>query len=143
MYFFGNSGIKTPEHDNTGFDYSAYINQHHPNKNVKTYKGIIHPKDTLYFDISDKKYIDSLAKNNSHIYLNADDAYLDYLKMGANDTMNEDRIIGAQYLDTGYRDDVHNHIIKFRKQNNNDIVADASDLYDFTPDDYSKQFGGK
>ena len=142
MYFFGNSGIKAPEHDSTGFDYSEYINQHHPNKNVKTYKGIIHPKDTLYFDLSDKKYIDSLANNNSHVYLNADDVYLDYLKIGADDTMNEGRVIDAQYLNTGYRDDVHNHIVKFRKQNNN-IVADASDLYDFTPDDYSKQFGGK
>lgn len=146
-YFFGMDNLRPRIEDNLGFDYTNYINKYYPDKakDIHSYEGIIFPNGEVPTDYRNKGLLEELAKQNKHIYLNNDDNFIDYIQEANPDTINYilSGISDVGFIETPYKDDVHNYITKVRQTKDGNYVLDMSDLYDFEPNHYSNQFNGK
>ena len=107
-----------------GPDYTNYINKNYPNKNIKTYN--THFGDTLYIDDKAKDLVEQQLNNNKVVgglmgrYAHAPS----YIVTTEN---------GRPY-------DAGGHLIKFSKDENGNVVANMSDIYDFLPEDFNDKY---
>lgn len=107
-----------------GPDYTNYINKNYPNKNIKTYN--THFGDTLY--------IDDKAKSLVEKQLNTGEVVGGSMGRYAH---------APSYIVTteeGRPYDAGGHLIKFSKDENGNIVANMSDIYDFLPEDFNDKY---
>lgn len=107
-----------------GPDYTNYINKNYPNRNIKTYNA--HFGDTLY--------IDDKAKSLVEKQLNTGEVVGGSMGRYAH---------APSYIVTteeGRPYDAGGHLIKFSKDENGNIVANMSDIYDFLPEDFNDKY---
>ena len=107
-----------------GPDYTNYINKNYPNRNIKTYNA--HFGDTLY--------IDDKAKSLVEKQLNTGEVVGGSMGRYAH---------APSYIATteeGRPYDAGGHLIKFSKDENGNIVANMSDIYDFLPEDFNDKY---
>lgn len=137
MFLYGNVNGLPPASDDIGFDFTQYIQQNYPDRNIQSYQGKINPYNEYIFDEKNKGLIEELAKKGQHIYSNADDEYVQHIQLPHPDTRDNPT---AEFMDVGYRDDVHSYPLKFDIDSDGNIVAHAADLYDFNAREYLKEF---
>jgi hypothetical protein len=107
-----------------GPNYTNYINKNYPNRNIKTYNA--HFGDTLY--------IDDKAKSLVEKQLNTGEVVGGSMGRYAH---------APSYIVTteeGRPYDAGGHLIKFSKDENGNIVANMSDIYDFLPEDFNNKY---
>lgn len=137
MFLYGNINGLYPASDDKGFDFTSYLQQNYPGRVIKSYQGEINPYGEYVFDEKVKGLIEEMAKKKKHIYSNADDEYLHHITIPNPDTRNNPT---AEFMDVGYRDDVHSYPLKFDVDSNGNPIAHAADLYDFNAKEYLKEF---
>ena len=122
------------------FDYNQYIKDNYEGVDINKYKGIINNYGEYVIDKNQIDYIEKLISGNTPIYFDADLEYVEDVNNGNSDVRNSANI--EMTPENEGRDDVKNYRISFRKDSKGNIVADATDLYDFENTSYSNKYTG-
>lgn len=122
------------------FDYNQYIKDNYEGVDINKYKGIINNYGEYVIDKNQIDYIEKLISGNTPIYFDADLEYVEDVNNGNPDVRNSANI--EMTPENEGRDDVKNYRISFRKDSKGNIVADATDLYDFENTSYSNKYTG-
>lgn len=107
-----------------GPDYTNYINKNYPGKDIKTYN--THFGDTLYIDNKAKSLVEKQL-NNGEVVGGSMGRYAH----------------APSYIVTkeeGRPYDAGGHLMKFGRDENGNIVANMSDIYDFLPEDFNNKY---
>jgi hypothetical protein len=110
--------------ESIGPDYTNYIRKNYPNRDIKTYN--THFGDTLYIDNKAKALVEKQLNNGETVggsmgrYAHAPSYIV---------TKEE----GRPY-------DAGGHLMKFSRDENGNIVANMSDIYDFLPEDFDEKY---
>lgn len=140
-FIYGPEAAGFKKSDDNTFNYNYYIQENYPDRDINKYEGYINNFGNYIIDSSKKSYIESLIKSGKPIYVDADNEYVkDFIKGkgGIGDFV--DIYEPEYYPENEGRDDVKNYRLVFRKDSKGNIVADATDLYDFEEESYSEKY---
>ena len=131
-YLYGPETVGMQEMTQTnGKDYSNYINENFPTRDIKSYSGTINPYNEYVFAEEDRHAIDSIINSGGNFYSNADAEYKHYQEVSDNrDTPKG--TIEWKSMETPYRNDVGNYNMQIRKNKKGKYSISSSDLYDFS-----------